>query len=286
MSDLSAFPITRRWPAKHPDRLQLYSLPTPNGVKVSIMLEEIGLPYEPHLVDIGKNDQLDARVPVAQSERQDPRDHRSERAGRGAARPVRIRRDPALSRRQDRQAGAGRRGAPLRDHPVGVLPDGVHRPDVRPGRLLPQVRGPRDRRQAAARALSRRVEAPARRARDAARRPAMDHGRRLHDRRHLHARLGAQPGRLLRRRRPRRVRRPEARPGLAASAASRGPPCNAGWRSRNGRDAAGTRQRPIACHHRPDKVRSIWAQLSSALPDRTRSPGVTAEQRVGRRCGR
>ena len=57
MPDLSAFPITRRWPAAHPDRLQLYSLPTPNGVKVSIMLEEIGLPYEPHLVDFGKDDQ-------------------------------------------------------------------------------------------------------------------------------------------------------------------------------------------------------------------------------------
>jgi len=56
-SDLSAFPITRRWPAQHPDRLQLYSLPTPNGVKVSIMLEEIGLPYEPHLVDFGTDDQ-------------------------------------------------------------------------------------------------------------------------------------------------------------------------------------------------------------------------------------
>jgi GSH-dependent disulfide-bond oxidoreductase len=56
MSDLSAFPITKRWPAQHPDRLQLYSLPTPNGVKVSIMLEEIGLPYEPHTVDFGKDD--------------------------------------------------------------------------------------------------------------------------------------------------------------------------------------------------------------------------------------
>ena len=56
MADLSAFPITRRWPAAHPDRLQLYSLNTPNGVKVSIMLEEIGLPYEPHLVDITKNE--------------------------------------------------------------------------------------------------------------------------------------------------------------------------------------------------------------------------------------
>jgi GST-like protein len=56
MTDLSAFPITRRWPAAHPDRLQLYSLPTPNGVKVSIMLEEIGLPYEPHTINIGANE--------------------------------------------------------------------------------------------------------------------------------------------------------------------------------------------------------------------------------------
>ena len=58
MNTLDAFAVTRRWPAAHPDRLQLYSLPTPNGVKVSILLEEIGLPYEPHLVDFGRNDQL------------------------------------------------------------------------------------------------------------------------------------------------------------------------------------------------------------------------------------
>lgn len=56
MADLSNFPITKRWPAKHPDRLQLYSLPTPNGVKVSIMLEELGLPYEPHTINIGANE--------------------------------------------------------------------------------------------------------------------------------------------------------------------------------------------------------------------------------------
>ena len=60
MPDLSSFPITKRWPAKYPERLQLYSLPTPNGVKVSIMLEEIGLAYEPHLVDFGKDDQKTA----------------------------------------------------------------------------------------------------------------------------------------------------------------------------------------------------------------------------------
>ena len=56
MADLSAFPITKKWPAKNPDVLQLYSLPTPNGVKVSIMLEEIGLPYEAHKIDIGANE--------------------------------------------------------------------------------------------------------------------------------------------------------------------------------------------------------------------------------------
>jgi GST-like protein len=54
--DLSAYPITRRWPPAHKDRLQLYSLATPNGVKISIALEEIGLPYEVHLVDILKNE--------------------------------------------------------------------------------------------------------------------------------------------------------------------------------------------------------------------------------------
>lgn len=57
MTDLSAFPITQKWPAQHPERLQLYSLATPNGVKVSIMLEEIGLPYEAHKVSFETNDQ-------------------------------------------------------------------------------------------------------------------------------------------------------------------------------------------------------------------------------------
>ena len=58
MTDLTAFPITQKWPAQDADRLQLYSLPTPNGVKVSILLEELGLPYEPHLVSFESQDQL------------------------------------------------------------------------------------------------------------------------------------------------------------------------------------------------------------------------------------
>ena len=54
---LADFSVTRKWPAQHPERIQLYSLPTPNGVKVSIALEELGLPYEPHLVRFETNDQ-------------------------------------------------------------------------------------------------------------------------------------------------------------------------------------------------------------------------------------
>ena len=56
MTDLSSFPIATRWKPKHPDRIQLYSFPTPNGVKVSIALEELGLPYDAHPVDILKNE--------------------------------------------------------------------------------------------------------------------------------------------------------------------------------------------------------------------------------------
>lgn len=58
MTDLSSFPITEKWPARQADRLQLYSLPTPNGVKAAIMLEEIGLPYEVHKVNFDTNDQM------------------------------------------------------------------------------------------------------------------------------------------------------------------------------------------------------------------------------------
>jgi GST-like protein len=56
MTDLSSFPITKKWPARHPERIQLYSMPTPNGVKVSIMLEESGLAYEPHRVAFDSQD--------------------------------------------------------------------------------------------------------------------------------------------------------------------------------------------------------------------------------------
>jgi GST-like protein len=60
MNELRALAVTRKWPARYPDRIQLYSLPTPNGVKVSILLEETGLPYEAHRVDFETNEQRSA----------------------------------------------------------------------------------------------------------------------------------------------------------------------------------------------------------------------------------
>jgi GST-like protein len=58
MPTLADFPITKRWPPRNVRAVQLYSLPTPNGVKVSIALEEMGLPYDAHLVDFATNDQM------------------------------------------------------------------------------------------------------------------------------------------------------------------------------------------------------------------------------------
>src|ERR1700675_1129551 len=66
----------------------------------------------------------DAGVPVAEPKRQDPGDPRSRRTRWKAASPVRVRRDPAISRREDRKAAAGGWRAALADYSMGPLPDG------------------------------------------------------------------------------------------------------------------------------------------------------------------
>lgn len=109
MLDSTQFPIVKRWPAQHPERLQLYSLPTPNGVKVSIMLEEIGLPYEAHLIDIGNNEtwtpEFLALNPNGKIRSRWPR--------RPAAAAVRIRRHSALPGGKERPFPAAGSGAAL-----------------------------------------------------------------------------------------------------------------------------------------------------------------------------
>ena len=141
MPDLSTFPITKRWPAKHPDRLQLYSLPTPNGVKVSIMLEEIGLPYEAHLVDFNKDDQKtpeflslnpNGKIPAIL----DPTGPAARRCR--CSNPAR---SCNISPRRPESCcppDAARRYETIQ---WVHFPDGRHRADVRPGRLFLQIRG-------------------------------------------------------------------------------------------------------------------------------------------------
>ena len=152
-ANVSAFLIAQRWPAKHADRLQLYSLPTPNGVKVSIMLEEIGLPYEAHLVDFNKHDQHTREFLSFNPNGKIPAILDPNGPGGKPLPPVRSRRDPAIPCGEDRQAPALGRRAALADHPVGAFPDGRDRADVWPGRLLQQIRRQRLRGQAPSAAL-------------------------------------------------------------------------------------------------------------------------------------
>ena len=219
MPDLSAFPITKRWPAKHPDRLQLYSLPTPNGVKVSIMLEEIGLPYEVHLVDFGKDDQKtpeflslnpNGKIPAIL----DPN-------GPGG-KPLPLFESGAILQYLAEKTGkllpadAARRWQTIQW--VHFQMGGI-------GPMFGQVgffhkfagkdyedKRPLERYVAESKRLLGVMETRLAR-------PAMDHGRRIHHRRYLHARLGAQPDRLLWRARTGRLRRLQERRGMAGARA-------------------------------------------------------------------
>ena len=172
MTDLSAFAITKKWPAKHPDRIQLYSLPTPNGVKVSIALEETGLPYEVHRVSFDSHDQMSPEFLSLNPNNKIPAIIDPNGPG---GKPLPLWESGAILlylADKTGQADAARCRAALADDAVADVPDGRHRADVRPGRLLPQIRRQGLRGQAPARPLRGRIEAPARRARPAARRHA------------------------------------------------------------------------------------------------------------------
>ena len=206
MSELSAFPITARWPAKHPDRLQLYSLPTPNGVKVSIMLEEIGLPYEVHLVDFGKDDQKTPEFLSLNPNGKIPAILDPDGPG---GKPLGLFESGAILQYLAEKTGkllpsdAARRWQTIQwvhFQMGGIGPmfgqvgffhkfAGKEFADKRPlERYVAESK----------RLLGGDGNAPCR--------TAMDHGRRLYDRRRRFARLGAQPDRILRRARTGRLR--------------------------------------------------------------------------------
>ncbi len=225
MTDLSAFPIATRWKPKHPDRIQLYSFPTPNGVKVSIALEELGLPYEPHPVDIMKNESWTPEFLSLNPNGKIPAIIDPDGPG---GKPIGLFESGAILLYLADKTGKLIPADPARRYEtiewVFFQMAGI-------GPIFGQVGffhkfAGRD--IADKRPLNRyvdEIEAPARRDGNAAEGPQMVHGRRVHDRRHRPCRLGAQPDRLLRGAGPRRVRQFPQRRGLARTACWRGRPC-------------------------------------------------------------
>lgn len=110
---LAAFPINSKWPAQHPDRLQLYSPLTPNGVKVSIMLEELGLPYEAHKVRFDTQDQLSPEFLSLNPNNKIPAIIDPNGPSRRPLALFRIRRDPRLPGGKDQPVALRRPGHPL-----------------------------------------------------------------------------------------------------------------------------------------------------------------------------
>ena len=171
-------------PARHDTEvhvIDLYTWPTPNGHKVHIMLEECGLPYNVHADRHRRGRSVQAGIPEDQPEQQDAGDRRLRRSGRQADLDVRIRRDPALSRRQDRQVSARRHARQVHRAAMADVPDGRRRPDARPGASLPHLRAGEDR--VRDQPLHQRGEAAVRRDGPAARRSEIL-CRRVLDRRH------------------------------------------------------------------------------------------------------
>jgi len=136
MSQLSDFPITEKWPARHPERLQLYSLPTPNGIKVSILLEELGLAYEPHLVSFEQNDQTSPAFLSLNPNNKIPAILDPDGPD---GKPLALFESGAIccTWRKDGQVPAAGRGSALRNDTMADVPDGRYRPHVWPGGLLP-----------------------------------------------------------------------------------------------------------------------------------------------------
>ena len=176
LSPLSRLAVTLKWPAQHLDRIQLYSLPTPNGVKVSIPLEELGLPYEAHRVSFDSQDQMSPEFLSISPNNKIPALLDPDGPGRTAAGLVRVGRDPGLPGGKSRPLHPGRRCGPLPGAAVADVPDGRHRADVWPARLFSQVCWQGLRGQTTPRPVRGGVQPVAGRARQALGRPRLDAG--------------------------------------------------------------------------------------------------------------
>ena len=178
MADLSGFPITRKWPPQFPDRIQLYSLPTPNGVKAAIMLEETGLAYEPHLVNFETNDQNSPEFLSLNPNNKIPALIDPDGPD---GKPLPLFESGAILIYLAEKSGQllpRDAAARYQVYSMAVFPGGRDRSDVRAARLLPQIRRQGLRRQTAARSIRRRVQTPAGGARRPSRESHLDDGRR------------------------------------------------------------------------------------------------------------
>ena len=165
--------------------LEVWSWPTPNGHKVHIALEELGLAVQGHPGQYRRRRPVQARIPQDHPQPPHPGDRRFRRAGRQAVHPVRIGGDHDLPVGKDRrQADPERPDRPLQMPRMDDVPDGRRRPDVRPVEPFRRLRGRKD--PLCDRALHQRGEAPAPGARASpggvalARRRRVQHGRHHH----------------------------------------------------------------------------------------------------------
>ena len=218
----------------HPERLQLYSVPTPNGVKVSILLEETGLPYEAHRVRFDSGEQRSPAFLSLNPNGRIPAIVDPDGPGGAPLRASQVRGDPRLSRREDRPVHPRRRCRALPRAAVGDVSRwaGI-------GPMFEQIgfltTSPRAgfRGQATARPLRRRDPAASSRARGRARRAGVDRRTRTTPSPTSRpSRVDPQPRRLLRGARAGRVRGISRRSGGRSTPSSRGRRCSAGWRSR------------------------------------------------------
>ena len=161
--------------------IDLYYWTTPNGHKITIFLEETGLPYKIFPINIGKGEQFAKDfLKISPNNRIPAMVDHEPRGRRRAAGDVRVGRDAALSRRQDEEVHCAGSARTHRDDRMAVLADGQSRAELRTEQSLQQLRAGQD--PVRDGPLSQRGEPALRRAQQAACRARIHRGRVFHRR--------------------------------------------------------------------------------------------------------